>query len=339
MRHGTQGRRQGPPFESNRDLRVTVASTTIDGRCNNRYMPPGSAMEPRRKRAVVDPFGQRLRDCDRSLTRAAHRVLTFIDRHRATALACSAAELAASVGTSDATVVRAVQALGYQGLGDLRQALAMTLDRRSTPVDDMRRTLGDVGQNAGKAIDLVLETHRDAIDTLRSSGARDEILRAVALLRRAQRIVIFGIGPSAPLAHYVAILLTRNGRRSRVLDATGIALADQLIDLHDGDALLVLAYGRSYKEVAATFSQARTLHLPIVLITDTLEKKLSRHADIVVPAKRGRADQVALHGTTLVVLEAIVLSLAASDQDRALQALQSLNDLREIVGGVRAGES
>ena len=293
-------------------------------------------MEQRKERAVVDPFSQRLQARYRSLTPATHRVLKFIDRHRATALASSAAELAANIGTSDATVVRAVQALGYEGLGELRQAIATALDDRATPVDHMRRTLGEVGQSAEKAIELVLDTHQAAIRALNSSGIKEKMLRAIAQLQQAERIVVFGIGPSAPLAHYVTILLTRNGRSARVLDATGIALADQLIDLRDGDALLVLAYGRSYKEVASTFAHARTLHLPIILITDTLEKKLSRHANVVVPVRRGQADRVALHGTTLVVLEAIVLSLAASDQSRALDALQLLNELRESVGGVRA---
>ncbi len=200
----------------------------------------------------------------------------------------------------------------------------------------MRRTLAEVGESADRAIDLVLDTHSEAIEAVRSPEIRAKITSAVSQLHRAQRIVVFGIGPSAPLAHYVTILLTRNGRQARALDATGIALADQLIDLREHDALLVLAYGRSYREIAATFAQARKLHLPTVLITDTLEKKLTRRADVVVPAKRGQANRVALHGTTLVVLEAIVLGLAASDQARALDTLQRLNDLREIVGGARA---
>jgi DNA-binding MurR/RpiR family transcriptional regulator len=287
-------------------------------------------------RDVVDSFRDRLRAHDQSLSPAAHRVAKFIDQNRATVLVSSAAELAATIGTSDATVVRAVQALGFEGLGDLRQRLAATLERPSTPADDMRRTLADVGEGADRAIDLVLDTHREAIDAVRSSETRAKITAAVSRLHGAQRIVVFGIGPSAPLAHYVTILLTRDGRQARALDATGIALADQLIDLREHDALLILAYGRSYPEIVATFAEALKLRLPIVLVTDSLEKKLTRRADVVIPAKRGQAHRVALHGTTLVVLEAIVLGLAASDQERALNTLQRLNDLREIVGGVRA---
>jgi DNA-binding MurR/RpiR family transcriptional regulator len=114
-------------------------------------------------RGAVDLFGERLRSRDRSLSRAELRVAKFIDQNRATALACSAAQLAAEVGISDATVVRTAQALGFDGLSELRQALATTLEQRSSPADNMRRTLADIGGDTERAIDLVLDTHREAI--------------------------------------------------------------------------------------------------------------------------------------------------------------------------------
>jgi DNA-binding MurR/RpiR family transcriptional regulator len=287
------------------------------------------------KRSAVDLFGERLRSRDGSLSRAERRVAKFIDQNRATALASSAAQLAATVGISDATVVRTAQALGFDRLSELRQALATTLEQRSSPADNMRRTLTDIGESTGRAIDLVLDTHREAIEALQSEATRAKIMVAVAQLHLAERIVVFGIGPSAPLARYVTILLTRNGRTARTLDATGMGLADQLIDLHQGDAVLILAYGGAYREVAATFAQASQRALPTVLVTDSLDGKLARKAWVVIPAKRGRANRVALHATTLVVLEAIVLGLAASDGKRAIDALQRLNDLRAEINGMR----
>lgn len=284
---------------------------------------------------AADPLTLRLRAGGSSLSPTTLRVLRFIDKNRVVALASSAAQLAASVGTSDATVIRAVQAIGFEGLPQLRQALAASIEQRSTPAADMQRTLADVGESAEQAIDLVLKTHSEGINALQSAAIRPKITDAVATLHRAQRIVIFGIGPSAALAHYVAIALNRSGRHARALDATGIALADQLLDCREGDALLILAYGRSYREVVATFAEAKRLRLPIVLVTDSLDKKLARRADVVVPAQRGHANRVALHGTTLIVLESIVLGLVASDRKRALETLERLGDLREAVSGPR----
>jgi DNA-binding MurR/RpiR family transcriptional regulator len=185
-------------------------------------------------------------------------------------------------------------------------------------------------------VDLVIEMQLDALAALATPESRVTINAAVAALHPAQRIFIFGIGPSAQLARYLAILLGRTGRAARSLDATGIALADQLIDLRPGDALLGLAYGRSYREVVAVFAEARRLGLPIVLVTDSLDRSLSRYADVVVPARRSVARRVALHGATLVALEALALGLAAAQGEQAVATLERLNDLRAAIVGNRS---
>ena len=286
--------------------------------------------------ARADPLTTRFEAAAASLSPAARRVARFIVENRALALASSAMDLAARTGTSDATVVRAVQALGFDGLPELRRILAASLGAPDdTPADAMRSTLAKAGAEPGRAVDLVIEAQREALEALAVPEARATLRAAVAALHPAQRILVFGIGPSASLARYVAVLLGRSGRIARALDATGIALADQLLDLRQGDALLVLAYGRSYREVVAVFAEARRIGLPIVLVTDSLDRSLARHADVVVPARRGHARKVALHGATLVALEAIALGLAAARGDRALAMLERLNDLRAAIAGSR----
>jgi DNA-binding MurR/RpiR family transcriptional regulator len=230
-------------------------------------------------------------------------------------------------------VVRAVQALGFAGLGDLKQALVAALERPSTPADDMRRTLEAVGESTSRAVDLVLEDHEEALATLRTSSSRAQILAAVSALHSSERIVAFGIGPSAALATYVSLLLGRSGRRTMTLNVTGIMLADQMLDLRAGDALLILAYSRAYREVVAVFDEAQRLGLSVVLVTDNLESELGRFADVVLATPRGRAERVALHGATLMVLESLVLGLAAASSKQAMEALERLNALRKAVGG------
>ncbi len=272
------------------------------------------------------------------LAPAARRVIRFIDDNRATALASSAMEIAAQVGTSDATVVRAAQSLGFTGLAGLKQALAAAIDRPATPADDMRHTLAEVGESAAKAVDTVLDAHREALAGLATLEGKERIAAAVSLLHGAARIAIFGIGPSAALAHYAAVPLGRTGRRTLILDRTGRMLADQLLDLRSGDALLALTYGRPYREVLTVFSEARRLGLPTVLLTSDARHKLGPMADVVLVAARGRAGQVALHGATLVAIEAIVLGLASALGTEALATLDRLNALREAVGERRRGE-
>jgi len=285
---------------------------------------------------VEDTFRQRVAAMADTLAPAARRVVQFIDQNRLSVLASSAAQLGASIGTSDATVVRTVQALGFDGLDDLRRTLLSTMDARSTPADDLRRTLAEVGASAARAIDVVLEAHREALAVLEADATRTRIADAAAVLHPVRRINVFGIGPSAALARYAVMLLSRTGRAARTLDETGLSLADQMLALEQGEGLLLLAYSQPYREVSAVFREARSLSMPTVLITDPADSKLAQLAEVVVPVPRGRAERVALHGGTLVAVEALVLALAASAPEAAMTTLERLNDLRAAVAGKRS---
>jgi DNA-binding MurR/RpiR family transcriptional regulator len=271
---------------------------------------------------------QLLRTANQQLGAAGLRVAKFIDQNRQVVLASSAAALGARIGTSDATVLRTIQALGFAGLADLKRAILKSLGTVSTPADDMRRTLVDIERTTGKALDGILQAHSEGLDVLRSEKCRAEMAASVRLLDDANRIVVFGIGPSAALASYVSISLARSGRSSRTISATGSMLADQLLDLDAGDVLLILAYGRLYREVKAVFDEAKALGLTTVLVTEADDTPLAKLADAYVAIPRGRPGQVALHGATLVGLEALVLSLAAAKPEAALSSLDNLTRLR-----------
>jgi DNA-binding MurR/RpiR family transcriptional regulator len=267
--------------------------------------------------------------------RMGRRVLKFIADNKEIVLASSAAELGARLGTSDATIVRTVQAAGFAGLNDLKAAILESLTAASSPADNMRRTLAELASSTGSAVDNVLAAHAEGLNTLASKQGRAQIAEAVHTLDAAERIVIFGIGPSSALATYVSILLARAGRRSRVLNVTGGMLADQLLDLQSGDVVLLLAYGGLYPEVAAVLDEAKSQSLPTVLMTESAGTPLAKLADVVVALPRGRPGNVALHGGTLVALEAIVLALAAARPDNALMSLDRLNALRRAIGAKR----
>ncbi len=283
-----------------------------------------------------ETFPARISRLGGSLGAAGHCVATFIAQNPAAALASSAMDLAVSTGTSDATVVRTVQALGYAGLADLKRALVALLKGDvTTSADDMRRTLDDLGDDAILAVDTVLAAHEEALTTLRSAEFKEQLGRALPVLHGAKRIVVFGIGPSAALARYVAVLLARGGRRSMCLDATGIMLADQMLELRVGDVVLALAYGRAYREVVGLFREARRLRLPVILVSETADSAITKWTDVVLVIPRGKPQRVALHGGTLVGLEAMALALAAANREAAVATLERLNTLRNGVSGQR----
>jgi DNA-binding MurR/RpiR family transcriptional regulator len=282
----------------------------------------------------ADRLGERLTARSRQLTPSLRRVAEYINANRQDAVTMSATELGHAIGTSDATVVRAVQALGFAGLRELKRSLASATGRGVTPADNMGRTLALI-ENANAAVGHVLRTHQEAVSQLTSEAILARIAEAIAVLADAKRIAFYGIGPTAALAQYAHFVFGRNGRPGILLQASGSTLADHLLDLESASAVLMLAYGTAYPEAEATILEARRCRIPIVLISDSLDERLARRADVIVPVARGLSGNVALHGATFVCLEAILMGVVARDQPKAMATLNRLNDLRQIVLGRR----
>lgn len=280
----------------------------------------------------VDKLGIRIRARINDLSPSLAQVIDFIDANRLDAMTKSAVELGRMIGTSDASVIRAVKAIGFEGFKELKQELAASLGKGQSAADNMIRTLGDIGDGYDAAIDLVLEDHNAALKALGSAATRAQISAAVKLLASARRIGVFGIGPSAHLARYFALQVVRSGRSAQIFDGSGSPLPDQLLGMQDVDVVVMLTYGRPYKEATICMAEARRVRKRVLVITDFAEKGLASHATAVVAVHRGEAGRVALHGATLVCLEAIMLALASRNKDRSIVTLERLNELRKSLG-------
>jgi DNA-binding MurR/RpiR family transcriptional regulator len=264
------------------------------------------------------------------LAPAQRRVARFFTEHATQLGFFSAAEIAARLGTSDATVVRTAQRLGYRGLADLKRAL---LDDAPPPEPTPSSRLGATLRHATTPMDVlnhVLDVHQAALHAARKN-LDERFPAAVALLATAERIVLSGTGPSAAVAQYAAVLLGRVGRPAATITATGVSMADQAMELRRGDTLLLLAYTRLHTHAAVLIDLAQRRRIPVLLVTDVLANV--EGADLVLSCPRGLPGEQSSHAVTLLLLEAIAVALAATERARATTALSELNRLRgELLG-------
>jgi DNA-binding MurR/RpiR family transcriptional regulator len=164
----------------------------------------------------------------------------------------------------------------------------------------------------------------DAQETLRPA----DFARALKVVAGAERVVIQGLGPNAPLGEYFAARLRRMRRPAVAIGARGQALADALIDMRRGDAVIVIAYDRSSAEAELTLERARELKVPSILITDTLGLALAGQFTVALSARRAGGGMFHLSALTVVVLDALLFGLAGQDRAAALSAAEELQQLR-----------
>jgi DNA-binding MurR/RpiR family transcriptional regulator len=270
-----------------------------------------------------------VRTTSKPLTPKERAVADFYAEHLEEAAFLSAAEIAERLGTSDATVVRAVKALGYSGIPELRRELIDGLKARATPAEHLGRSFEDAGDDP---LGFVLSEEIALLESARAIE-RADFARAVDVLGGARRVLAFGLGPSGPLAVYFTLRLRRFGLPARALTASGLLLADELLTIAEGEALLLMAHERLDRDAEVTLGRANELGLPVVLLTDTLGPKLADRVEVALPALRSRRRGLSGAAATIAILDALMLALAARDRDRSLATLTELNELRKRLRG------
>ena len=252
----------------------------------------------------------------------------FFANQKEVVLLRSAAEIAERAGASDATVVRTARSLGFDSLSSLREVLLSELTGSPSPGRRLKHTLDEAGDNAAQVLGHVIGVHEAALDVLKRADFAAAFARVIPILAGAQRRHVFGIGPSGALAQYTSLQFNRIGLSTSALSAPGIALADQLLCLNRGDAILMIAYVPFYREVSVVLEHARDLNVSVVLISDSLGPLVADLVTEVLPVPRGRADHLAMHGGTMVLIEALTIAVAAGRQFEAVGSLERLNTLR-----------
>ena len=279
----------------------------------------------------IDRYGERLRKRRDQLSPGLLSVAAYIDGHRHAVLSKSALEIGFATGTSDATVIRALQALGFSGLVDLKDTLAAYLGQTDSPIEKMAATTDVLNGNSDAAIDFVIDNQRAALDALSSPQNRSALTLATQLLAKASAIGVFGIGASGIIAHYGARLFSRSGFPSYALNNTGIALAEQLLSMERGHAMIMLLHGRPHREALAAIHEAKRLSIPVILVLSQSDSVLRQQADACLIMPRAKSEHVALHAPSLVAMETIALALAATAGERTLETLNRLVELRSAI--------
>ena len=287
----------------------------------------------KREKGRVDLFGERFRARAHQLSPRLLAVVSYINENREVVLERTAMEIAAATQTSDATVVRAIQALGFAGLRELKQTMERWFGPSITSSEKMLSTVNALSCDVNSSIDFVLEGHQRACEVLSRPTNRTAVAQAVALLSEARQVAIFGIGASGILAEYTGRLFSRIGLPSSVLNRTDFSLAEQLIGLQRGDVMIMMGQKSPHREGMTALREARRLGIPTILLTQAVDSRFSQEAQVVIDVPRGGDNgRVPLHGTVLVCLEMLVLSVATTTPQRTMKSMKRINELHKAIG-------
>ncbi|AQY01847.1 MurR/RpiR family transcriptional regulator [Microbacterium foliorum] len=262
------------------------------------------------------------------MTPAITKVAQYLLDQPRRALVATASELAREANVSDATVIRAVQVLGYSGLPEMRREVSEQLTARYDPRDELEHRVSDGVGMSRSAFEAVVTDAIDLLNETRTTLDEHAFNDAVRLLSNASHIVVAGWGTGAAAAEFATLTLNRVGYRATAAMNSGFRLADDLAHLIDTDVVVILAPLLHVHEIDVTLDRAAQGGIPTILITEILGEKLKKRVTRVLNVAPSLRLNVSGMIGIIAVLDALILALASLNPDRARATWERINALR-----------
>lgn len=275
----------------------------------------------------------RIRQHSAGFARAAQRVCHVLAELTPEELVyMTAAELGRRTRTSNATVVRTLQALGYEGLGDLKATIVGVAPAEIVPAVKARHRVESTGSDLGNVWDLVTAEAIERIELLRQSYSPEKFGEAIKLLLGATTVFTYGFGASGIVAEHLAQQVRRVGLSSRHVRGSGFQLADEMLSVARDCAIVLFVPGRYPREVEVLLDRCQTVGATTILVTHELSARLEGSVTLVIDAPNTSTGLTAEVLSSLTVADALVQGLAALDAERTVQSSHTLGTIRRQLG-------
>lgn len=274
----------------------------------------------------VSPAGvlARLRSAFPALSESEQQVARFFETNPAEAVRLPIKTIALQIGVSEATIIRCCRSTGYEGLRDLKFALAA---ETATPLQAIHEDIlpaDSILTIARKVLQSDIQAIADTLAVLDES----ELERAVQALLEASRIECYGVGSSRPVAVDAYYRFLRIGLPATVATDTHMQ-AVSAAQLPPGALAFAVSHTGRTRETLNTLHLAKKAGAVCVLLTSYSNTPLGSHADIqLVTAAREtafRTEAVASRIAHLSVVDALYVACAMRRFDASIEALDRAN--------------
>lgn len=233
----------------------------------------------------------------------------------------SSRELAKRYKMDTATIVRTIQALGYEKFADFAADLREHFVARITPYRVMK-TAAEAGRAPADHVAASLEKDLANIMELRSRLDVNQVLQAARKILGARRVLIVGIDFAASLACCLDYHLTVFGIHSEAPTGTSGNLLHKLRTLGSKDLLIAISFGRCLRETVNATIEARSRGVPTLGITDSEFSPIARHCDTYLLVSIANPSLATSYAAAMALLNCILIACFHIAPKRALQVLQ-----------------
>ena len=263
----------------------------------------------------------------RKFTKSEKKVADYFIENYKDAINESIQSIAATTDTSPATVIRFVKALKFDGLQQLKLAIAADMDSQKPDITD------EIIHPKDGLYEIVEKIKRNlviSIEKLYGLMDMDVIEKSIDAIDLAKKVYLFGVGASGIVCYDINYKLSRIGKD--VVFNNDIHL--QLVNLNfitKEDACVCVSYSGNTKETVLVAEIAKKAGAKTVGICCYGKNELSKICDITLRVPHDerelRLGAISSRNTTLTLLDTIYLAITHRHYPEVLHDIEATRDL------------
>ena len=243
----------------------------------------------------------------------------------------SSRELGRRYNVDAATIVRTIQALGYERYADFAADLRDHFVKQITPYTVAMAASQEKRSVAGH-VENGLARDMENLSVLKSTLDTSRVVDLAAQIHRSRRILVVGVDLAASLAWFLAYGLMPLGLNAEAPVGSAGNLQHKIDGLTHKDLVIAISFGRCLRDTMFAVQRAKERGVPTFGITDGSTTPVAMHCDAHLLAPIGTPSYTGSYVAPMALINAITLACTH------LQPKRALAFLRKSEADYRSGE-
>lgn len=225
------------------------------------------------------------------------------------------ANIARTAKVQPSALIRFAQALGYSGFSEMQRVFQSYVAEQSASYKERIRaemSREDIPESDQPASLLYqfCEANIVALKHLEDGIEKNDLEKAVGLIRNAEHVYVMAQRRSFPVANYLQYILSHVDCRTHVLDGRGGLLKEQAQCMTPRDLLIAISFYPYAEETVDIVNSARDQGVPCIGISDSDLSPVCSAATTHFRIHDAEVHQFRSLSATMVVAQVLATSLA-----------------------------
>ena len=267
------------------------------------------------------PLDVRLEENRSRLSPRRHKLIETVLERAEETFFLSSRELAKLLDVDAATIVRTIQALGYDRFADFAADLRQYFLARVTPYAVLKAETKK-GRTVADHMTRSLDRDLDNVAKLKERLDTDAVMDLARKIHKASHILVVGVDLAASLSWLLAYALVPLGFSAEAPVGSAGNVRHKVRVLGKNDLLIVISFGRCLRESVEAAISARERGVPTFGITDGPATPIALHCDRHLIATIGSPLFTGSYVAPVALIDAILMACSQIRPSRSLSKLR-----------------